>query len=226
MGLIRRISDVVSAHVHERIDRLEKPESMVRYTLREIDESLATMTAFVARSIAAERMLARQQTRHLEHANAWRSRALTALNAGDETLARRAVGQQIHHEQLAAALTPQLEDAIEANEKLRRQLAELRGKQSASEARASSAVAKHHAVGAQQRGRVVTRPANSLPHLLKRFDQYCEQLETREHEAVIAHELETAGEWELLAEYEHRETEGAIEAELVVLRAQQASASP
>ena len=223
MGLIRRVSDVVSAQVHELIDCLEKPECMVRHTLREIDDSLATMTAFVARSIAAERMLARQHTRYLECANEWRSRALLALNSGDEALARRAVAQQVHHEQLAAALAPQLEDAIDANEKLRRQLSELRGKQSAAQARASVAVVKHRAAAAQQPCGVRTRPAHSLPRLLRRFDQYCDRLESLEHEAAIANELESVGARDLQAQCEQLETSRAIESALANLRANQAN---
>ena len=83
MGIFKRAGDIISANLNELVDKFEDPEKMLRQAIREMESSIATATTAAARSIAGEKILAKQQTQHCEQATQWRTRARSALAAGD-----------------------------------------------------------------------------------------------------------------------------------------------
>ena len=128
MGIFQRTSDMISASVGDLIERFEHPEKMLRHAIREMEESVASVSAAVARSIAAERLLKREQEAHDAQAAAWAVRAAKAVEAGHDDLARRALGHKLDHRRLSESIERELTEARAANEQLRRQVESLREK--------------------------------------------------------------------------------------------------
>ena len=147
MGIFQRTSDVISASVGDLIERFEHPEKMLRFALRDMEQSVSTVSAAVARSIAAERLLAREGEGHIAQAAAWVERAARAVDAGNDDLARRALGHKLDHERAAESLEAELAEARASNLQLRRQIESLRGKHAAARRQFSALVARQAAAG-------------------------------------------------------------------------------
>src|ERR1700744_3897382 len=111
MTLFRRVHDILTANVNDLVDRFEDPEKMLRQAVREMDEAIAVTTGAAARAIAAQKRLAPEIEIEHDKAAGCQRRAVAAVTAGDDGLARQAVMRRREHEQLAAALEEQRTDA-------------------------------------------------------------------------------------------------------------------
>lgn len=128
MGFFQRISDIISANLNELSEQFEDPEMMLKQAVREMEESIAEVTQQTAKAMASEKMLSRELQRNQAQAEQWQQRAETAVEAGDDALARKALARKNEHEKLVAALDDQSKSAGEASATLRRQLAAMKAK--------------------------------------------------------------------------------------------------
>ncbi len=218
MGIFQRAADVVAANLNDFVDRFEEPEKMLRHALREMEVLLATTSLAVARSIAAEKLLAKSQAEHAAEAEAWRRRAAAAVDEGDDPLARRAIERKLAHQRAASAALAQLVGARQTNETLRRQLETLREKHAAAGSRLTTLTARQTAAEAQRQALSTSAAPLGRARALARFDRFCQQVEFAEAEAAALVELETHGDAELESMFDHRDIETAIDAELARLK--------
>jgi phage shock protein A len=189
MGLFRRISDIVCANFNELVDQFEDPEAMLRQAVREMETAVNSAMNRAAKSLAHEKLLARQlddQRRQAEH---WHQRAAEAVHRGDDDQARRAVGRKLESVKLQEALADQLSATEAANRKLRTQIDAMRVR--LSEARRSLAV-----MAARQQSALARKQlAGGLGDLcvdnsaFSRFDRICRDIEFTEAEAEAYIEL-------------------------------------
>ena len=192
MGIFRRAGDIVAANLNDLIDRFEEPEKMLRQAVREMDDAIERASTAAARSLAAEKLLAREFTQHERHAAEWQSRAAAAGAAGDDELARRALLRRREHDCLAGALGEQLAAAREANARLRRQIDAMHAKR-AEARRKLATLSVRHAV-ARARRSLQTAGAAVDSSAFSRFERLREQVELAEAEADSLVELSGADE--------------------------------
>jgi phage shock protein A len=224
MGILQRTSDLVAANLNDLVDRFEDPQRMLRHALRQMDVLLETMSLAVARSIAAERLLAKTREEHLERAAEWQRRAALAVGEGDDATARRAIARQLDHQHAARLTEKELVTAQSANERLRGELAALRDKQASGRTKLALLSARQTAATAQ-RQLATAWGSHEQARTVTRFDYFCQQVELAEAEAMALVELETHDEAQLDAEFERRRTKSAIDTELTRLKADH-NASP
>ena len=122
MKLFRRTRRIVTATIHDFYDRLEPPAVMARESLRELEEAIAAARHATARSIAAERTLSERHDEHLRKVATWSAHARDAVRAGEEPLARRALGRTFELNRLVAQYAQRLAEIRQTNERLRGQL--------------------------------------------------------------------------------------------------------
>lgn len=218
MGIFQRTSDIISASVNDLVERFEHPEKMLRHALREMEDSVATVSAAVARSIAAERLLAREQRTHEEQAANWAARAAKAVAAGNDEAARRAIGEKLDHQRLARSLDAELAEARATNRQLRAQVESLRKKHATARRQLSTLVARQAAVGARRQFDSLAPAARSAWSSLARFDYFREKIELEEAEAIALVELDLEADSCGQPEDEFDERNRAVEAELAALR--------
>jgi phage shock protein A len=188
MGIFRRTGDIIAANLNDLVDRFEDPETMLRQALREMDAAIEAASTAAARSLAAEKLLARELAHHEREAAQWQARAAAAVAAGDDELAKRALLRRREHDDLAGALCEQLAAAGDANGRLRRQLDAMHAKR-AEAARKLATLAARHAV-AQARRRLHSRGAAALDTgAFARFDRLRAKVERAEAEADAISEL-------------------------------------
>ncbi|MGA2254350.1 MAG: PspA/IM30 family protein [Thermoguttaceae bacterium] len=128
MGVFRRISDIISANLNELTEQFENPEKMLKQAIREMEDSIAEVTQQTAMAMAHEKTLSRELQRNHAGSQEWQQRAVKAVEAGDDDLARKALARKNEHETLVAALEDQIKVAGDGSTMLQHQLAGMQAK--------------------------------------------------------------------------------------------------
>lgn len=91
MGILDRLSRVIKSNVNSAIDSAEDPEKMVEQTMREMKDSIRQARQETVTALANEKMIGKKVEEKLKEARDWENKAMLALKAGDEPLAREAL---------------------------------------------------------------------------------------------------------------------------------------
>lgn len=222
MGIFSRVSDILVANLNALLDRAENPEAMLAQVIREMADAVARARHSAAVAVAAERRLRTECEQHRVQSENWQGRAREALAAGQEEMARRALGRKQEHEALARSLEEQLREAVQtgrsactALQALDTRLAEARRKQRTLLARQRAAEVRveiHRCLGAGRAS--VGASLARLERLEERLSQSADEL------AAEAELCEAAG---LAKEFTDLERQRAIEQELQALKQERAA---
>jgi phage shock protein A len=223
MRLFQRISDILAANLNEMIDAFEDPETMLKQAIREMETSLDTATSSAARSIAGEALLRKKVASHEAEARRWRERAERAVNSGDDDRARRCLGRKQEHETLARALGDHVERARESNAGLRRQVDAMRAKLDEARRKLATLTARRRAADACRNMAGTTAKWGTTPHGFARFARLSHQLDLAEAEADACVQLLDPPAADLDTMWADLDRDAAIEAELDVIKAGQAT---
>jgi phage shock protein A len=136
MGILARLSNLITANVNALLDRAEDPAKLIAQVIRQMEDGLADARRYAAMAIAAERRLRRELDQNRTQAQLWRARALTALTMGRKELARRMSARKKEHDALDSSLESQHAETAQttvgvriALRALEARLAEVRRKQ-------------------------------------------------------------------------------------------------
>ncbi|NLF69076.1 MAG: phage shock protein A [Candidatus Anammoximicrobium sp.] len=191
MGLFKRISDIISANFNDMVEGYEDPEKMLRQAIREMEDAIATAKPDVVRAMASEKNVAKELASNEAQVTVWTDRAETAVKAGDDDLARKAITRKREYEKIAAALRDQHEAAVEASQTLRRQLEAMQAKLKDAQRRLGTLTARQKA--AQVRAKAAQSQAGLTPELKQdafdKFDRLARKVEMAEAEAEAFSEL-------------------------------------
>ena len=91
MGIFKRLSDVLKANINDLISKAENPEKMLNQMMVEMNEQLIDSKKSVASAIADEKRLERQMKEHLAQAKDWEQKAMLAVRAEKDDLAKEAL---------------------------------------------------------------------------------------------------------------------------------------
>ena len=128
MGIFKRLSDVLKANINDLISKAENPEKMLNQIMIEMNEQLIESKKSVASAIADEKRLERQMQEHLAQAKEWENKAMLAVKAGKDDLAKEALMRKAEYTNLAVQYKEQWEAQHAAVEKLKSALRQLQGK--------------------------------------------------------------------------------------------------
>jgi len=128
MGIFKRVSDVLKANINDLISKAENPEKMLNQIMVEMNEQLIESKKSVASAIADEKRLERQMKEHLGQAQDWEKKAMLAVRAGKDDLAKEALLRKQEYAGLAVQYKEQWASQHAAVEKLKSSLRQLQGK--------------------------------------------------------------------------------------------------
>src|SRR2546426_2940444 len=128
MGVLQRVGDIVSANIHDLVDRFEDPEKMLRQAIREMEALVQETMDGAAKSIATEKLLLKDLASEEHLAKQWEDKAERAVQAGDDPAARKALSRRMEHERLAKSLRKELVEAEKATKALRAQIDDMQAK--------------------------------------------------------------------------------------------------
>src|ERR1044071_9441194 len=104
MGIFARLATLIKSNLNDLISRSEDPEKMLNQVVIDMANQLIEAKKQVAVSIADEKRLAKQAEGEAANAAEWERRAMLAIKAGDDALAKEALARKKEHDQLHAAL--------------------------------------------------------------------------------------------------------------------------
>jgi len=107
MGIFSRLAQLIQSNLNDLISRSEDPEKMLNQIVLDMNNQLVEAKKQVATSIADEKRLAKQLEQETANAQEWERRAMMALRAGNEALAKEALARKREHDEIAATLQDQ-----------------------------------------------------------------------------------------------------------------------
>src|SRR6267154_6363597 len=122
MGIFSRLAQLIKSNLNDLISRSEDPEKMLNQVVLEMNNQLVEAKKQVAASIADEKRLAKQLDQEVANAQEWERRAMMALRAGNEPLAKEALARKREYDELTATLKDQWQKQKTAVEQLKKAL--------------------------------------------------------------------------------------------------------
>jgi len=104
MAIFQRFWTVVKSNLNHLIGRAEDPEKMLNQMLLDMQEQLIDAKKQVAYSIADEKRLLKQYEQEKTLTGEWEKRAVMAVKAGNDDLARQALERKTEHGKQAQGL--------------------------------------------------------------------------------------------------------------------------
>jgi phage shock protein A len=210
MGLIKRMSALVTANLNDLADQCENPEKMLKQAVRDMEMALGRLMDGAARAIAHHKLLTRQLNGEQDAVAKALKLAEAAVARGDDEAARRELRHKLEHARMVEALAQQVEVADALGQRLRNQVSAMRMKLAEARRKLVELPARSRAVAAQRKF-VERMPDDACWNTLSNFDSMCARVEQSEAETEAL--LELLGE---PAAVEPLETD--IEAELRALK--------
>jgi len=122
MGLFARLGTLIRSNINELINKAEDPEKMLNQVLVDMKQQLVEAKKQVAVAIADEKRLKKQYEQERSKAEEWERKAMLAVKAGDDNLARAALQRRSDHEEVAKSLQQQWEAQKQSVEQLKQAL--------------------------------------------------------------------------------------------------------
>ena len=126
MALLNRFTRLLRADVHAVLDRLEEPATLLRQSLREMEEEVARGTAELQTALAQQTQMQARQREVAAFLARLGGELDLAFGAGSESLARGLLRRRLEHERLAQHLEQRLGAQAEGIARQRRVLDEQR----------------------------------------------------------------------------------------------------
>ncbi len=191
MGIFSRLGTLIKSNINDLITKAEDPEKMLTQVLLEMQQQLVEAKKAVAVAIADEKKLQKQYVAETDKAKEWERKAMVAVRAGDDNLARQALGRKQEHENISTQFQQQWIQQKQAVEKLKDALRLLNNKIEEAKRKKNILIARKKRAEAQQ------QIANTMQGLgdtsaFDTFDRMAERIQLMEAEAEAGAEL--AGE--------------------------------
>ena len=217
MGMFSRISDIFKSNVNDALDKAEDPEKMLKQMVLEMEESVNKTTLAVANAIANEKSLERKIAKERASFAEWQNKAMQALSAGREDLAKAALEKKATAERNVADLQPIYVQAAATSVKMREQLEQLKRKLDEARSRQSTLIARSQAAKAQKQ--IAQSFSGVGSDAFSKFDKYEGKIEKLESEAVAFEQL--AGEnMDLDNQFKQLGSTAQVEADLLAMKKQ------
>ncbi len=110
MSILSRIFKIGQAATHQVVEKLEKPELMLAQAIRDKETQIREAKKAVQGCIATERQTKAMMEKERAQQREWERKAETALKAGRDDLAVKALSRATEHEQKATAVESNWQD--------------------------------------------------------------------------------------------------------------------
>jgi len=191
MGIFSRLGTLIKSNINDLINRAEDPEKMLNQVLLEMQQQLVDAKKAVAVAIADEKKLQKQFNVEVDKAKEWERKAMVAVRAGDDGLARQALVRKQEHETVASQFQTQWMAQKAAVDKLKDALRLLNNKIEEAKRKKNILIARKKRAEAQQQI-ASTMQGLGDTSAFDTFDRMADQINLLEAEAEAGAEL--AGE--------------------------------
>ncbi len=143
MGLLERVSTLIRANINDMVDRAEDPEKMIKQVILDMENQYLQVKTQVAVSIADQHMLEKKLRENEEAGKDWMRKAETAVDKGQDDLARVALDRFQTSRKLAQSYREQVDDQKMQVETLKGALVKLEQKLEEAKSKRDLLLARH-----------------------------------------------------------------------------------
>jgi phage shock protein A len=218
MGIFSRLAQLIRSNLNDLISRSEDPEKMLNQVVLDMNNQLVEAKKQVAASIADEKRLAKQYEQEAGNAQEWERRAMMALRAGNEPLAKEGLARKREHEELAATYHEQWTKQKAAVDQLKRALRLLNDKIEEAKRKRNVLVARKKRAEAQ---RAIQETMSGLrdQSAFETFDRMAQKIDQLEAEAEAQSEIAEEYTGDALAtQFQQLERTHSADDDLVALK--------
>lgn len=151
MSIFKRMSTLLKSNINGLISKAEDPDKILNQLLIEMRQQFLEARKQVAVAIADEKRLKRQYEQELAKTQEWEKKAMTAVRAGRDDLAREALARKGEHDGLASQFQEQWVAQKQASDQLRDALTRLNTKIQEAERKKNLLIARQKRAEAQQK---------------------------------------------------------------------------
>jgi phage shock protein A len=188
MGVFSRLAQLIKSNLNDLISRSEDPEKMLNQVVLDMNNQLVEAKKQVAASIADEKRLAKQLDQEVANAQEWERRAMMALRAGNEPLAKEALARKREYDELTATLKDQWQKQKTAVDQLKKALRLLNDKIEEAKRKRNVLIARKKRAEAQ---RAIQETMSGLrdQSAFETFDRMSQKIDQIEAEAEAESDL-------------------------------------
>ena len=143
MGLLERVSTLIRANINDMVDRAEDPEKMIKQVILDMENQYIQVKTQVAVSIADQHMLEKKWRENEDSGKDWMRKAETAVDKGQDDLARAALDRFQTSQMLARSYREQVDDQKLQVETLKGALMKLEQKLDEATSKRDLLIARH-----------------------------------------------------------------------------------
>ncbi len=188
MGIFGRLGTLLKANINDMISKAEDPQKILNQLILDMQEQLLESKKQVAVAIADEKRLKKQLDQQITLAKEWERKAMLAVRAGNDELARQALQRKQEHDNMAAEFQKQWEGQAAATQQLRTILMQLNNKIEEAKRKKNLLIARAKRAEAQQKIQA-TLHGLSENSAFDAFDRMSEKVDRMEAEAEAQQEL-------------------------------------
>lgn len=218
MGIFQRLGDLLKSNINDLIDRAEDPGKMVKQIIIDMQEELNKSTQALGKAVSSERIAKKQYDDAARKSADWETRAKSALAAGDEALAKKALENKVKADKEVAAYQEMYETISQQTDTIRTQVEVLKSKLEEAKSRQAMLIARSQMAETQKNLAQATGgfdPSSAS----EKFDRMEEKIMQKEAEAQAFAEI--AGQENSAADdFEKLENDSKISSELERLKAE------
>jgi phage shock protein A len=188
MGILERIRTVLKSNINALISKAEDPEKMLNQLIMDMNEQLLEAKKSVAMAIADEKKLERQALENRTQGEDWERKAMLAVKAGKDDLAKEALTRKQEYDGYAASFQKEFESQHASVEQLKDALRQLQAKIEEASRKKNLLIARAKRAEAQKQIQQ-TMGSLSATSSFDTFDRMAQKVDQVEAEAEAMKEL-------------------------------------
>ncbi|MEM5947236.1 PspA/IM30 family protein [Spirochaetia bacterium 38H-sp] len=189
MGLFGRFIRAVKAQFSSLVKKMEDPEKLLDQLILDMNKQLIEAKKSVAHALADQKRLEKRVEECRAEVHSWEEKAVIALKAGREDLAKEALLKKADAEEELKAFEENYKKQHETVEKLKKSLRELQEKIESARRKRNILIARAKRVQTQKKLQETIKGISDTSAFLA-FDELEKRVEEMESEAEAMEELE------------------------------------
>jgi phage shock protein A len=184
MGIFTRFRDIVTSNINAMLDKAEDPEKLIKFMIREMEDTLVEIKASCAGVMAGSKKIQRMLDEVMSRAKYWEERAALAVNKGRDDLAREALVEKRRFSDRTDALRQELVEHDNLVEQYQNDIRQLEDKLGTAREKQRILAQRHIRAKKKRRAQEEIRRMDSSEAIIK-FEQLENHIERMEAEADL-----------------------------------------
>ena len=215
MGFFKRMGRLIKSNINAVLDAAEDPEKSLDQLIREMQKNYKEAKNQVASAMVDEKKMKRSLDKAEREVSKWTQKAQLAVQKGDDSLAKAALGKVKTSKQLVQEYSKQLEQQQRAVSNLKAALSGLEKKIEEAKRRRSVMLAKKRTVEATKSIHQTVDNLKVDTDAFNEFDRLAEKIEDMEDRSNVMLEM---GESNLDEKFQKLEVEDELDDDLMTLK--------